>query len=82
MPKHKNNHKELSSIEERKVNPNLCYDEKVLSLDKFSFSKQKLNLSASLQLQIAMNIFYGLMMQYLHYLRNAHDRITLLICRR
>ena len=34
-----------------------------------------------MQLQIAMNIMYDLMMQCLHCLRNVHDRITLLICR-
>ena len=31
-----------------------------------------------MQLQIAMNTFYDLMMQRQHCLRNAHDRITLL----
>ena len=34
-----------------------------------------------MQLQIAMNILYDLMMQYLHCWRNVHDRITLLIWR-
>ena len=34
-----------------------------------------------MQLQIATNIFYDLIAQFLHYLRNAHDRSTLLICR-
>ena len=34
-----------------------------------------------MQLQIAMNIFYDLIRQCLHYLRNAHCRNTLLICR-
>ena len=51
------------------------------ALGKLSFSKQKLSQSASIELQIAMNIFYILMMQCLHCLRNVHDRITLLICR-
>ena len=32
-------------------------------------------------LQIAMNIFYDLMMQCLHCLRNIHDRIILVIGR-
>ena len=34
-----------------------------------------------MQLQIAINIFYDLMMQCLYCLRSVHDRITLLICR-
>ena len=49
------------------------------ALDKLSFSKQKLSLSASMQLQIAMNILYDLMIQCLHCLPNVYDRITLLI---
>ena len=32
----KNNNKELISIEDKKVNTNLCYEEKVLSRGKFS----------------------------------------------
>ena len=35
-----------------------------------------------MQLQIAMNILYDMMMQCLHCLRNVHDRTTPLICRR
>ena len=35
-----------------------------------------------MQLQIAMNIFYDLMMQCQYGLPNAHDRNTLLIFRR
>ena len=38
------------------------------ALGKMSFSKQKLNQSASMPPQIAMNIFYDLMMQCLHYI--------------
>ena len=34
-----------------------------------------------MQLQIAMNMFYDLMMQCLQCLRNVHVRIALLICR-
>ena len=45
------------------------------TLDKLSFSKQKLSQSASMQLQIAMNILYDLMMQCLHCLSNVHDQI-------
>ena len=33
-----------------------------------------------MQLQIAMNVVYDVMMQCLHCLRNIHDRITLFIC--
>ena len=35
-----------------------------------------------MQQQIAMNIFHDFVMQCLHCLRNCHDQITLLICRR
>ena len=45
------------------------------------FSKQKSSQSASMQLQIAMNIFCDLKMQCLHCFSNAQDRITPLICR-
>ena len=34
-----------------------------------------------MQLQIAMNILYDMMMQCLHCLRYAHHRTTPLICR-
>ena len=51
------------------------------ALDKFSFSKQKSSQSASMQLQIAMDVEYDVMMQCLHCLRNVYDRITLFICR-
>ena len=50
-------------------------------LGKLLFSRQKLSHSASMQLQIAMNIFYDLMMQCLHCLSYALDRNILLICR-
>ena len=43
--------------------------------------KHKLSQSGSMQLQVAINIFYDLMMQCLHCLRNVHDRITPIVCR-
>ena len=52
----KNNNKELSSIEERKVNTNLSYDGKVCHLGKLSLQKYKLILSASPQLQISVSV--------------------------
>ena len=52
-----------------------------MALDKLSFSKQKSSQSTSIQLQVAMNVLYDLMMQCLHCLRNVHDRTTLFICR-
>ena len=53
----------------------------VTALGKLSFLKQKLSQSKLIQLQIAMSIFYDLIMQCLHCLCNVHGRITLLICR-
>ena len=51
------------------------------ALGKLSFLKQKLSQSKLIQLQIAMSIFYDLIMQCLHCLCYVHGRITLLICR-
>ena len=52
----------------------------VTALGKLSFLKQKLSQSKLIQLQIAMSIFYDLIMQCLHCLCNVHGRITLSIC--
>ena len=72
----------LSLIEDRKVNTNLSYDRKKnFVIWKIVILKIKIGShSASMQLQIAMNIFNDLTMQCLHSLPNAHGRIAELIC--